>query len=259
MKVRPSTCTSLIGAFAVLLSLACSAPRTVTTSETTVDVTSVGRFVVAPLNLGIRVPSDLKVDEDLVWDELVQEFQKMDRPVQVIDPNDAKQIWEESFTEHEDSGAKPELASVSQRFALKLVDHTDYDLLVMPSLLLRSARVRGGTAYWDGARRKLPVRSLLRTGPFDEIGGGGDRVTQWSLEGRVAAVSLQVTILTPDGLPVYKGVGGIDVLQEAKLVGSGQYGWKLVERKGAFLDRSKVRRGIEVAFVRRLPEIAAAW
>ncbi len=261
MKTRrtPSFYSSLIGALIALFALACAAPRTAPPSETRIGATSLGRLVVAPLNLGLRAPSELPVDGEPVWDELVQQFQQMDRPVKVIDSNDAKHLWDESFAELGDSDGKPDLAVVSQRFARGLAEHADYDLLVMPSLVLRSARVRGGTAYWDGVHRKLPLRSILPTGPIDEVALIGVRATQWSLVGRVAAVSLHVEMLTSDGRSVYQGIGGLDVIQEATLAADGSGSWELVDRKDTFVDRSSLSSGIAVAFERRLPEIAAAW
>jgi len=259
MNARHAPRTAMMGVLSALLALACATPWTPTTPATTAGTISVSRLVVAPLNLGLRAPSALNVDGEPVWDELVQYFHAQDRAMKVIDPDGAKRIWEQSFAELVDSGLKPDLASASQHFARRLAEHSDYDLLVMPSLVLRSARVRGGTVYWDGVRRKLPVSSVLPTGSIDEVAPMGVRATQWSLEGRVAAVSLHVAVLTSDGHPVYQGIGGIAVLQEAKLAATGSGSWELVDRTDAFDERASVSRGIGVAFERQLPAVAAAW
>ena len=53
------------------------------------------------------------------------------------------------------SGPTPDLRTACAGFARRLREQTDYDLLLMPALVLRLARVRHHWAYWDGARRPL--------------------------------------------------------------------------------------------------------
>jgi hypothetical protein len=259
MKSRPLPLGAVLCALAALLSIACVAPRSAEKPDTTVGAFSAGRIVVAPLNLAIRPPAGFAFDTTPVREELVRHFQQLDRPVKVVEPASAVHLWEASLSELSDSGAKPDLASASQRFAQRLAEHSDYDLLVMPSLLLRSARVRGSDAYWDGVKQRLPVGSIAPFGPIDAVEPMGVRASRWSFKGRVAAVSLHVAILTPDGRTVFHGIGGIDVLQEAKLASAGSHSWELVDRTDPLGSPERVSHGVSVAFEHPLREIAAAW
>jgi len=259
MNARYIRCNTLIGAFVALLTLACAAPKSSTPPEAMTGVPAANRIVVAPLNLALRVPTGVDLDTELLRAELARHFQQMDRTVQEIEPVSATRIWDESLAELTKSGAKPDLAATSQRFALGLAEHAEYDLLVMPSLLLRSGRVRGGGVYWDGVRQRLPVKSTLPFGPIDAVEPMGVRASQWGFRGRVAVVSLYVEVLTPDGRSVYQGIGGLDILQAATRDRDGSGSWELVDRTDALADRADLSRGITVAFERRLPEIAAAW
>jgi hypothetical protein len=220
---------------------------------------SASRIVVAPLNLALRAPAGVSLDTELVRVELARHFQQMDRAVKEIEPVGASRIWAESHAELTETGAKPDLAVTSKNFAQRLAQHAEYDLLIMPSLLLRSARVVGTDAYWDGVRRRLPVKSIAPFGPIEALEPTGIRVSQRGFRGRVTAVSLYVEVLTPDGRSVYQGIGGLDVLQEARLARAGSRSWELVDRTDALAERSDLSSGIDVAFERQLPRIAAAW
>lgn len=259
MNSRPLPFGALLCAFAALFSMACAAPRTAENSDATSQAFSAGRIVVAPLNLAIRAPSGLAIDTTPVREELIQHFQQMDRPVKVIEPESATRIWDDSFAELANSGQQPELTTALQHFALRLAEHSDYDMLVMPSLLLRSARVRGGSAYWDGVKQRLPVRSVAPFGNIDAVEPMGVRASRWNFKGRVAAVSLHVMVLTPDGRSVYQGIGGLDVLQEAKLAADGRGAWELVNRADPFDRSGSLRRGVSVAFEHPVSKIASAW
>jgi hypothetical protein len=215
---------------------------------------------VAPLNLGLRAPVELQDREEPVWHELLRYFQAQERRAIVIAPVDAELVWMDTIVELEQSGAAHDLPTASAHFARRLGEHVDYGLLLMPSLVLRSARVRGRHAYWDGVRRRLHIRGAPMYGPITEIGLPGNNPGIWGLSGRVSAASLHVAVLSSDGRFVYQGLGGLDVLQEASLDRRAPSAtWQLALREAPFADVEALRQGIALAFERELPRTAYSW
>jgi hypothetical protein len=212
-----------------------------------------------PLNLGLSAPEVLQDIEEPVCDELLRYFHSQDRQVTVIAPADAELLWMDAVVELQQSGAKPDLTTASAHFARRVGEQVNYELLLMPSLVLRSARVQGRHAYWDGVRRRLHVRGASMEGPITEIAPGNDAAV-WGLTGRVSAASLHVAILTRDGRFVHQGLGGLDLIQEATLdPRAPRETWQLVLREAPFADTESVRQGIALAFERQLPRTARAW
>jgi hypothetical protein len=72
--------------------------------------------------------------------------------------------------------------------------------------------------------------------------------------GSIAAASLYVVILAPDGEPLYEGLAGLDLIQEVAPTSRPHQApeWSLAPRRDSFADPAGLREGIELAFERRL-------
>jgi hypothetical protein len=246
-------------AAAALAALACASARTAGEEQAETTLRS-ERVLLAPFNLALRPPKELQDVDEPVRHELLRYFQAQDRQPTVIAPIDAELLWMESIAELEQSGTKLDLPTASAHFARRLGEQVDYGLLLMPSLVLRSARVHGRHAYWDGVRRRLRVRATPMHGPIIEIGLPGHNPGVWGLSGRISAASFHVAVLDTAGRFLYQGLGGLDVLQEATLDqrAPGET-WQLVSRESPFADAEAVREGIALAFERELPRTARSW
>jgi len=121
--------------------------------------------------------------------------------------------------------------------------------------VLRSARIDGQRASWDGTRRKLPMRARVPADLADGLGGGA------GYRGTVAAASLYVALVGPDGRSLFEGLAGLDVVQQLVRGRRGQGGapWLLEARPDPFDDPQALRSGVERAFARPLPAIARNW
>ena len=234
--------------------LACSStpPNNVSlTSERSSD-----RVVVAPLNLALRMPVEIEAVQEPVWKALLSHFEARDRAVQQIDPKDARALWAGVVNE---LGDERELTLATSTFARELAEHSNYDLLVMPALVVRRAAVRGNFAYWDGVRRRISVDSPW-DGNVSEIGHAGDVATVRGMNGQLAGASLYVVVLTPDGEAVYEGLGGLDLLHQAEIARDAKRGdWRAVLRDAPFASADNLQEGIGVALERKLPRTARAW
>jgi hypothetical protein len=77
-------------------------------------------------------------------------------------------------------------------------------------------------------------------------------VTVPGLRGKIAAISLHVSVLRPDGTHVYEGLGGLDLIQEAHRDNPWEGRWTFNTRLEPFTEPGHLREGIERAFERPL-------
>jgi hypothetical protein len=218
------------------------------------------RVLMTPFNLALSVPEELQDIDEPVWYELLRHFQAHDRQVTVIEPVDAELLWLDALDDLEQSGKTPDLETASSHFARLVGEQVNYELLLMPSLVLRSARVQGRNAYWDGVRRRLHVRGMPMSGPITEIGLPGSNPGVWGLKGRVTAASLHVAFLARDGRLLYQGLAGLDLIQEAiPDRRRPRDSWQLVPREAPFADVASLREGLALAFERGMPRTAHSW
>src|SRR5262245_31763559 len=211
-----------------------------------------GRIVVAPLNLGITAPAELAGADGPVWDELLRYLRRLDRPLAVLDAPSAGRLWASARAELERAGGVVDPTRTASRFAERLAEEVDYAVLIMPSLVVRKARIGGQRASWDGVSRDLPQRGAL---PFTRVEEALAGIRIEGFRGSIAAASLYVAMVAPDGESLYEGLAGLDVIQEVAPVARPRQGreWSLEPRRDAFADAAGLREGIELAFERRLP------
>ncbi len=221
-------------------------------------VPSLARVLVAPMNLGVRPTSALEADPEPVWQALLAYLSTRDRQIAVLDPIGAERVWLEAVADLEASGEPVELATVSAGFARRVAEEAVYDALLMPSLVVRRARISGRSAVWDGVRRPVEVPAVLLAGAQPDLGPGiSTRVTGFS--GAMLGASLHVSLLAPDGSVAYEGVGGLDLLQH--VAGGSEWGaaWTLEPRLEPFADDGHLTEGIERAFAPGGRRTARAW
>jgi len=204
--------------------------------------------VVAPLNVAVRAPADLAGKGDPVWTELLSYLQEQDRQVAVISPLSAERLWLAAISDLDLSDRQAALRTGYSRFARELAGHRDFDLLVVPSLVMRPAHVSGLHASWDGVQRPVPnAATAVHRGVGDLMGPGSDFLTG-GLTGKVAAASLHVVVLRADGTRLYDGLGGLDVLQEARRDNTPDGTLRFAARAQPFSNREWVAEGVERAF-----------
>jgi hypothetical protein len=248
----------ILMAASIALACATNAPGTQITTQPQLGE----RILIAPLNVGLHMPSELDDHADPVWQELLRYVETRGVKTATISAQDAQRLWHEVVLEIQHSGTSPAFHTATAQFARRLAEQTDFDRLLLPSLVVRSARVNGRRAYWDGVRRPLPLRDAAPSGMIPELSTDPITASAFGLRGQVAAASLHIRILGPDGVSVYDGIAGLDVLQEAGLTNrwhSPSSTWGLAAREHPFAIHEHLRTGIELAFRHEVPRRAAAW
>ena len=214
------------------------------------------RIVVAPLNLAIRAPEEINGKGERVWHELLSYFQTLDRQVIVVGPDSADRLLLEAMLDLDLSDPDSAFRIAYSRFAQALAEHRDYDLLVVPSLVLRPGRLHGRYATWDGVRRSVRNGAGVIPTDLSSIVHPPGAITVLGLRGTIAAISLHVSVLRPDGTHVYEGLGGLDLIQEAHRDNPWEGRWTFNTRSEPFAEPGHLREGIERAFDR--PHLATA-
>lgn len=238
----------------LLSTLACAGPLESRKGAAAVSELQGSRVVVVPLNLGIRRAPALDQKSGAVARELVDFLQAQGAQVQVLSHEDATELWSEAFAA---TDSRTDLQAAESHFARLVAGEGDYDMLVMPSVVIRGARVRSDSVSWDGVRRELetsePIADPKHAYGFSQLSIRG-------LSGNIVAASLHVVTLDANGRLIFEGLAGLDLMQKAELEGTAaSREWKLKARQEPLRDLDHLREGIEMAFERRLPKTVRSW
>ena len=236
-------------ALGLLFALGCrhGAPRMV---EVQPGDPSALRIVVAPMNLAVPLGPDLQDAVDPVSWELVRYLQAHGARVAVIWGPDASALWSDVEAALSSGGkGPPAVEVVSAAFARAVAAESPFNLLVMPSLVYRDARVEGRMAAWDGVHRRIhftldsnAVAPQAVQPSEDRIGGPTFR----SFRGKITGLSLHGLVLTAQGKIVYQGFGGLDLVHDVR-EGEGAKNSVLRLQSKLLGDVGNVREGIAVA------------
>ena len=210
------------------------------------DVLGTGRVILVPPNLGVRAATEVEPGVDPVWRQILQHFASGEQRATALERNSAAALWREVALEVK-ADPDADVYDAYALFARRIADQVDYSAIVFPSLVTRAARLSGQTASWDGVRRRV---SGAPEGNFSPAIGTGMVVT--GVRGEIAAASLHVAVLTPDGELRFEGAGGLSLLQQLQSDGESAE-VDVAMRENAFADSAELREGIEAAFRRPLP------
>lgn len=203
------------------------------------------RVVVAPLNVAVRAPEVLEGKEDPVWEALLGCLQQRDLQLAALERESAESLWREASTGLDLSDRREALYTAYSRFAIELARHRDFDAVIVPSLVLRPARLLGWQAFWDGVQRDVPNAAVMNVGLEHAAPPGELRVA--GLSGTIAGVSLHVAVLRPDGSLLHDGFGGLAVLQEAHPGRGPDERPGFAPRAEPFSDADSVDEGVRLA------------
>lgn len=155
----------------------------------------------------------------------------------VIRPQEYERTWMTVAGEPGDfldpkTGERDE-AAMSRAMSLVLDKlHADFEIegVLFPQIVVVEATFAAGTAVWDGVEQRI------------EKGGPVTRFLSGSQHGVLGALSLRVSIRSPDGEALFENSGGIEVL--SKLVGKE---FVPVPRQELFSDEKRNRKAVQTA------------
>jgi len=216
------------------------------------------RVVVAPMNLPIQLSPDLEDAVDPVTQELLRYLRAQAARVSVIFASDAWALWRDSAADvQKGPEVAPDLAAVASVFARALAEETEFDLLLLPSLVYRDARVTGRDAQWDGVKRR--IRFQIRSGvPLGRAQSIPDPVASTDrsaaglvppdYRGQITGLSLHALVFTPEGVGVFQGFGGLDLVHDTVQQREGSTDSSFLRLRTRLLENPEhVREGIALA------------
>ena len=204
------------------------------------------RVLVLPLNVVAAMPTELVGGARRVDRILLDYLAEGGKAVETIGFADAGAAWRAGESDCRSQRGKhcDRFRGVAPFAARHLRADHDYDVLLVPYLLLRGARTNGVEATFDDVRRPVETPGYVSDGPL------------WLAQNRIRAASLKVYGFAPDGDEVFAGIGGLDVVDRVEASpDSGPYGYPYTVhvRENVLSDPEMIREGVALALRKMVP------
>lgn len=212
-------------------------------------------FLILPLNVATPMPRELEHFSAIVWKELELYLRNQEKQLKTISSKAARTLWLRMIRQLRAGGSAAAVGyeDAARALTLELRKHTDFDTMIAPSLFIQKARITNRSARWDGVAHELEIearglaaRSLMAK-PF---------------EGLAPAASVHVVAFDPSGDRIHEGQGGLDVLVRVQVKAGDRADpngpnptFQFATRTDLFADRTRLREGINEAFVPFLPSL----
>ena len=217
--------------------LGCSAIQGAHTPAAHTGAPKATRFAVLPISALVPISPALTGATDRVLGQITRYLHVQGRERWAIEPSRTRQLWRESTAEVDAAGTLPhDFVAAIKVFARKLGESTDFDALVVASLVYREARLSRRQVKWDGVIRRISDR-----------GDESHRVPE-SFTGTVSAVSLHVMVFDVGGELIFENYGGLDLSHSLSVEPSEEGGLVAELRDGVLEEHSILREGVELAF-----------
>jgi hypothetical protein len=198
----------------------------------------VSRVLLAPMNATGTIAEELQPGAEQTFALAVEHLEANGIAVERVPLFRFRNAWTRSFEGVELDPKAPELPSEAiANLAKRLAVEHDFDVLLMPALEIRNARVNQFSQRWDGVSRGWKDERM--------VGGGS---TRWT--GDVPAASLRVRVYAATGEEVFDGVGGLDVMFKYT------QGNQMTLVDAPLSDADHLREGVRIAFDPFIPFVA---
>jgi hypothetical protein len=238
------------GVLGVAVALGCTAPAPYYLAPGQQGAPGIRRVLLCPPNLVYSLRSEVANAVEPVQKEIAAYLEARDLEVQHLDLREGRRRWAAAAVEARQRGSKEAALAI---FAQGLGESSDFQILVMPSLLLHSVRVVDSSGTWNGVRRSMAMVGR------PSLGGGGSAdtftkgVAYGGITGDVMVTSVHVMVFSRDGERVFEGRGGLDFIQEIDLTGARGWHYELRAKSHPLRDPEVLREGVEIALSPWLP------
>jgi len=228
--------------------LACisAPPHAYTIERDHAGAPGVATILMLPLNVTAPLPHELEEAAPRVEGMIAEYLLRTGRKVESIEYVDARSAWAAAARGTLESTGEADFATALSELARNLHEIHDFDTLIIPNLLMREARIYGGSRYalWDGVKRPLRMA--------DEATDHSGFNVMTTITGGIPGVSLHVTAHDPAGNKVFNSIAGLDLIHDFSFVSAGD-GVRGIEtatplRAERLTDETLVREGIDIAF-----------
>lgn len=191
------------------------------------------------------MPSGLNDGAERVEEALHDYLARRGKAIEAIGYVDARDAWLASVKECR-SQAEPGcngFDGAMRVLARRLRLDREFDVLIVPYLLLQPAKVHLRTASWDGVERELEIVGMSPGISLDSV--------------TMNAPSLAVFVFSSDGEKLYRGVGGLDLAHYLHVVpnrhSASTFSMAFELLDDVFTDPEPLREGIAIAMDPLLP------
>ena len=192
------------------------------------------RALVLPLNVVAAMPKEVAGGARRVDRILLDYLAQRGKSVQTIGFRDAVAAWQAGESDCRSAAAKgcDRFTRVAAYAARRLRADHDYDVLIVPYLLLRGAKTDGREASFDGVERPVRMSGYAPDSPYGYA------------RGRIRAVSLKVYGFSPDGKKMFDGIGGLDVVDRIEASDERPGAYDIEVRENVLSDPEAIREGV---------------
>jgi hypothetical protein len=243
-RTAPAHAALLAAVAVALLGGGCAGRNTVASGYE--GAPAVGDVLLLPSNVVLPAPPGLESAPPLVDEEIRSYLDSHGKRVHSLTNEEAQAEWLASARalKAEVGTAQMDFDGAAATLARRMHAERRFDVLVLPWIALRPAKVRGRSVTWDGVTRTLRVRNPE----------GRNLQVLRDLDTQAAAPSLHVAVYSPDGQKLFEGVGGLDLLHALVIEGEPtRIDAELLPRSQIFAERSSLQEGIAVGFDPFLP------
>ena len=204
-------------------------------------------IVVAPFNIALPLPVELKSSTQVVSSALIEYLEGHGKDLHLVEIGVGKTLWIESIKEVNDSGRPRNFTSAVGVFARKVQQRVGFDAIIVPSLYIQNAAIRLPVARWDGA-----------TQPIKFIGRSRQSIEMPPLA-TISAASLLIYVLDPEGSIIHTKRTGLELIQHMEIRIEKERGydkriWTLKADDPAIEDAVRMRAAIAHALYPYLPK-----
>ena len=199
--------------------------------------------LLAPTLIDARLGSGLEIGAPAVHRLIAQVLWEQDVQVGTLEGEQFDAIWDSAIrgvslppaTEENATRTRYDVAFDAVVGALR--ERGDrFDALLISSLVVRPGSINGGSVWWDGVRRGLPVDAR---GPYDML-------PSFRRGAKTPCVSLRVIAYDANGTRLFERVGGLEVANRISFEGEAGGGhWS--KREDLFRDDKALRQGVQLA------------
>jgi hypothetical protein len=233
--------------------LGCTAPAPYFVAPGHEGAPGVRRVLLCAPNIALALPAEIASGAEPVHQELAAYLEGQGLEVEHLGLSEGRWRWERSGAEVDRQGSTGSADAAAAIFVKDMAERREFDVLIMPSLILRSVQVTDSSGTWDGVRRRVNQVNAPSMG----IAGSTDTFTKGlaygGISGDLMAASLHLAVFSPDGQRVFEGSGGLDFIQEADLMDARSRGWDLRIKRHPLRNPEVVREGVEIALAPYLP------
>jgi hypothetical protein len=207
------------------------------------------RFLTLPCNVAIPLPEVLESAENDVMGALVAFLRNRGDSIEIFPPERAHNLWRTIVAEVERSTTLAHgYESARQVFVSHISASSSFDVLIMPTLVYRDTEIipRQRQVKWDGVIRRYQVVNYSDKAKRLQLAP--------SITPVIPGVSFYLVLLSPDGTPIFRQYGGLDITHDVDLANSEfTMTSDLVRRERILVDTEYLKEGIAVAFDPYLP------